>query len=129
MRKCKNCWANLDSGERCDCERERDREKLDRAIGMIADTISTLRVADGLLRECGIVPCANLDYDYDIMGTVYGQHIQLISGREAFERITGEKWEEVPLSEKVKRASTIYRGLKVIELQREGEKHDEADKS
>ena len=29
MMKCENCGANLDSGERCDCER--DREKLDRA--------------------------------------------------------------------------------------------------
>ena len=29
MRKCENCGANLDSGERCDCER--DREKLTRA--------------------------------------------------------------------------------------------------
>ena len=25
MRKCENCGANLDSGERCDCERESDR--------------------------------------------------------------------------------------------------------
>ena len=31
MRKCETCGANLDSGERCDCERERDRVKLDRA--------------------------------------------------------------------------------------------------
>ena len=33
MRKCENRGANLDSGERCDCERdcERDRKKLDRA--------------------------------------------------------------------------------------------------
>ena len=33
MRKCENCGANLDSGERCDCEREseRDREKMTRA--------------------------------------------------------------------------------------------------
>ena len=110
MRKCENCGANLDSGERCDCERE--REKLDRAIGMIAEAISTMRVADGLLRECGIVPCATLDYDYDITDKAHGQHIQLISGREAFERITGEKWE---------RAATIYRGIKIIELQWEGE--------
>ena len=29
MRKCENCGANLDSGERCDCER--DRAKLTRA--------------------------------------------------------------------------------------------------
>ena len=29
MRKCEICWANLDSGERCDCERE--RAKLTRA--------------------------------------------------------------------------------------------------
>ena len=65
MRKCENCGANLDSGERCDCEH--DREKLDRACRMIADAISTMRAADGLLRECGIVPCATLDYDYDIM--------------------------------------------------------------
>ena len=120
MRECENCGANLDSGERCDCER--DREKLDRACGLIAEAISTMRMADGLLRECGIVPCATLDYDYDIMDRTYGRHIQLLSGKEAFERITGEKWEEVPLDEKMKRASTIYRGLKVIELQREGEK-------
>lgn len=122
MRKCENCGANLDSGERCDCERASDKEKLDRACGLIKEAIFTMRVADGLLRECGIAPCATLDYDCDIMDTVYGQHIQLISGGEAFERITGEKWEEVPLSEKVKRAATIYRGLKVIELQWEGEK-------
>lgn len=117
MRKCENCGANLDSGERCDCER--DREKLDRACRMIAEAISTMRMADRLLRECGIVPCATICYDYDIMGRTYGWHIQLLSGKEAFERITGEKWEEVPLGEKMKRASTIYRGLKVIELQRE----------
>lgn len=89
MRKCENCGANLDSGERCDCERESDREKLDRACRMIVEAIFAMRVADGLLRECGIVPCATLDYDYDIMNTVYGQHIQLLSGRKAFERITG----------------------------------------
>ena len=29
MRKCETCGANLDSGERCDCER--DRKKLTRA--------------------------------------------------------------------------------------------------
>ena len=122
MRKCENCGANFDNGERCGCERESDREKLDRACGLITEAISTMRVADGLLRECGIVPCATLDYDYDIMDRTYGRHIQFLSGKEAFERITGEKWEEVPLDEKMKRASTIYRGLKVIELQREGEK-------
>ena len=122
MRECENCGANFDNGERCGCERESDREKLDRACGLITEAISTMRVADGLLRECGIVPCATLDYDYDIMDRTYGRHIQLLSGKEAFERITREKWEEVPLDEKMKRASTIYRGLKVIELQREGEK-------
>ena len=33
MRKCETCGANLDSGERCDCERDRecDRTKLTRA--------------------------------------------------------------------------------------------------
>ena len=33
MRECENCGANLDSGERCDCERDRecDRTKLTRA--------------------------------------------------------------------------------------------------
>lgn len=123
MRKCENCGANLDSGERCDCERESDRGKLDRACRMIADAISTMRVADGLLRECGIIPCATLDYDCDIMDTVYGQHIQILSGREAFERITGEKWkeEQEPVGEKWKRAATIYRGVKITELQWEGE--------
>ena len=44
MRKCENCGANLDSGERCDCE----REKLDRACWMIADAISTMRAAEGV---------------------------------------------------------------------------------
>ena len=120
MRKCENCGANLDSGERCGCEKE--RENLDRAFELIKAAVYNMRVADGLLRECGIVPCATLDYDYNIKDRTYGRHIQLLSGKEAFERITGEKWEEVPLDEKMKRASTIYRGLKVIELQREGEK-------
>lgn len=120
MRKCENCGANLDSGERCDCESE--REKLDRACWMIAEAISTMRVADGLLRECGIKPCATLDYDYDITDSEYGRHIQLASGREAFERITGEKWKIEPVGNEWERAVTIYRGLKVIELQREGEK-------
>ena len=116
MRKCPECGANLDSGERCDCERESDREKFDRAWWLIKEAMYTMRVADRLLRECGIVPCATLDYDYDITNTVYGQHIQLLSGREAFERITGEKWKEEPMGEKWKRAVTIYRGIKVIEL-------------
>nr|DAW08585.1 MAG TPA: RNA polymerase subunit [Caudoviricetes sp.] len=49
MRKCPECGANLDSGERCDCER--DKEKLDRAWGLIKEAISTMRVTDGLLRE------------------------------------------------------------------------------
>ena len=119
MRKCENCGANLDSGERCDCER--DREKLDRACWMIAEAISTMRVADRLLRECGIVPCGGLDYNHDIADK-RGRHIQLHSSREAFERITGEKWEEEPAGDGYIRASTIYRGLKVIELQIEGEK-------
>ena len=122
MRTCPDCGANLDSGERCDCERESDREKLDRACRMIAEAISTMRMADGLLRECGIVPCATVDYDYDIMDRTHGQHIQFLSGREAFERITGEKWKEEPAGDGYIRASTIYRGLKVIELQIEGEK-------
>ena len=120
MRKCETCGANLDSGERCDCER--DREKLDRACGLITEAISTMRVADGLLRECGIVPCATLDYDYDIMYRTYGRHIQFLSGKEAFERITGEKWKDEPVGNGYIRASTVYRGLKVIELRREGEK-------
>ena len=121
MRKCENCGANLDSGERCDCER--DREKLDRACWMIAEAISTMRVADRLLRECGIVLCANLDYDYDIdiMDREYGRHIMFLSGRKAFERITGEKWKEGAEGGQ-KWAETIYRGIKITELQREGEK-------
>lgn len=120
MRKCEICGANLDSGERCDCER--DRENLDRAFELIKEAVYNMRVADGLLRECGIVPCATLDYGCDIPNTVYGQHIQLLSGREAFERITGEKWKEEPMGEKWKRAATIYRGINAIELQWEGEK-------
>ena len=122
MRKCEKCGANIDSGERCDCECESDRETLDRACELINTAICSMQAADGLLRECGIAPCATLDYDCDIMDTVYGQHIQLISGREAFERITGEKWKEEPVGEKWKRAATIYRGIKIIELQWEGEK-------
>lgn len=123
MRKCENCGANLDSGERCDCERESDREKLDRACRMIVKAIFAMRVADGLLRECGIIPCATLDYDHGIMDREHGQHIQLLSGRKAFERITGEKWkeEQEPVGEKWKRAATIYRGVKITELQWEGE--------
>lgn len=123
MRTCPDCGANLDSGERCDCERESDREKLDRACRMIADAISTMRAADGLLRECGIELCGALDYDYDITDITYGQHIQLLSGRKAFERITGEKWkeEQEPVGEKWKRVATIYRGIKTMELQWEGE--------
>lgn len=121
MRKCENCGANLDSGERCDCERESDREKLDRACRMIADAISTMRMADGLLRECGIKPCGNLDYDYDITDREYGRHVMFLSGKEAFERITGEKWKEAAEG-KYKWAETIYRGIKITELQREGEK-------
>lgn len=102
MRKCEICGANLDSGERCDCERDSDREKLDRAIGMIADAISTTPVADGMLMECGIVPCATLDYGYDITGEK-------------------RKEEQEPVGEKWKRAATIYRGVKITELQWEGE--------
>jgi hypothetical protein len=115
MRKCEICGANLDSGERCDCERESDREKLDRACWMIKEAISTMRVADRLLRECGIKPCAILDYDHDITDK-YGRHFQLHSGREAFERITGEKRKEEPTGYDFIRASTIYRGVKIIEL-------------
>ena len=114
MRKCENCEANLDSGERCDCER--DREKLDNACWMIASAISAMRTADGLLRECGIVPCATLDYDIDIMDREYGRHVMFLSGREAFERITGEKWKEAAEG-KYKWAETIYRGIKITELQ------------
>lgn len=121
MRKCENCGANLDSGERCDCERERDREKLDRACELIKTAICTMQAADGLLRECGIIPCATLDYYNDTMDRMYGRHIQLLSGKEAFERITGKKWKEVPVDEKMKRAATIYRGIKVIQLQWEDE--------
>ena len=120
MRKCPDCGANLDSGERCDCES--DREKLDRACWMIKEAMYTMRVADRLLRECGIVPCATLDYDYDVTNTKFGRNIQLLSGGEAFERITGEKWREEPVSYSFTRALTIYRGLKVIELKKKGEK-------
>lgn len=121
MWTCPECGANLDSGERCDCERESDREKLDNACWMIASAISTMRAADGLLRECGIIPCATLDYYNDTTDRMNGRHIQLLSGREAFERITGKKWKEVPVDEKMKRAATIYRGIKVIQLQWEDE--------
>ena len=34
MRECENCGANLDSGERCDCDRDCDR----------ASAISTMRM-------------------------------------------------------------------------------------
>lgn len=119
MRKCEICGANLDSGERCDCERKSDKEKLDRAWGLIKEAISTMRVADGLLRECGIIPCGVLDYGYDITVSEHGRHARLISGREAFERITGEKWQEEPVGYGFTRASTIYRGIKIIELQLE----------
>ena len=37
MRKCENCGANLDSGERCDCERDR--------APAISTAISTMRRA------------------------------------------------------------------------------------
>lgn len=121
MRKCENCGANLDSGERCDCERESDREKLDRAWGLIKEAISTMRMADGLLRECGIIPCGVLDYGYDITVSEHGRHARLISGREAFERITEEKWKEEPAGYGFTRASTIYRGIKITELQPEDE--------
>ena len=121
MRKCEICGANLDSGERCDCEKE--RENLDRAFELIKGAVYTMRVADRLLRECGIVPCANLDYDYDIdiMDREYGRHIMFLSGRKAFERITGEKWKE-GAEGRQKWAETIYRGIKITELQLEGEK-------
>ena len=122
MRKFPECGANLDSGERCDCERESDREKLDRAWWLIKEAMYTMRVADRLLRECGIVPCATLDYEYDVTNTKFGRNIQLLSGGEAFERITGEKWREEPVSYSFTRALTIYRGLKVIELKKKGEK-------
>ena len=121
MRKCPECGANLDSGERCDCERERDREKLDRAIGMIKEAISTMRVADGLLRECGIVLCSTLDYDYDIMDAKFRWHLQILSGKEVFERITGKKWKKTPFANDIKLAATKYRGLKVVELKEEAE--------
>ena len=126
MRKCENCGANLDSGERCDCER--DREKLDRACCMIAEAISTMRMADGLLRECGIVPCATLDYDYDIMDRTYGRHIQLLSGKEAFERITGEKWKDELVGDGYIRASTVYHGLKIMSCKGRARSNEEADK-
>lgn len=116
MWTCPDCGANLDSGERCDCERESDREKLDRACGLITEAIYTMRVADGLLRECGIRPCASLDYDYDITEGEYGRHILFLSGREAFERIIGEKWKEAA-EDKYKWVETIYRGIKITELQ------------
>ena len=121
MRKCENCGANFDNGEHCDCEKE--RENLDRAFELIKGAVYTMRVADRLLRECGIVPCANLDYDYDIdiMDREYGRHIMFLSGRKAFERITGEKWKE-GAEGGLKWAETIYRGIKITELQQEGEK-------
>lgn len=121
MRKCLECGVNLDSGERCDCEKE--RENLDWAFELIKGAVYTMRVADRLLRECGIVPCANLDYDYDIdiMDREYGRHIMFLSGRKAFERITGEKWKEGAEGGQ-KWAETIYRGIKITELQQEGEK-------
>lgn len=121
MRKCPECGANLDRGERCECEKE--RENLDRAFELIKGAVYTMRVADRLLRECGIVPCANLDYDYDIdiMDREYGRHIMFLSGRKAFERITGEKWKEGAEGGQ-KWAETIYRGIKITELQQEGEK-------
>ena len=119
MRKCENCGANLDSGERCGCEKE--RENLDRAFELIKAAVYNMRVADGLLRECGIVPCGDLDYDIDIMDREYGRHVMFLSGRKAFERITGEKWKEGAEGGQ-KWAETIYRGIKITELQREGKK-------
>ena len=119
MRKCENCGANLDSGERCDCER--DREKLDRACELIKTAICTMQAADGLLRECGIVLCSTLDYDHDVMDAKFRWHIEILSGTEVFERITGEKWKEEPVGYGLIRASTVYRGLKIIEQQWEGE--------
>lgn len=119
MRKCEICGANLDSGERCDCERESDREKLDRACELIKTAICTMQTADGLLRKCGIKPSEFLDYGYDIAVSEHGRHARLISGREAFERITGEKWKEESVGNGLTRAFTTYRGLKIIELQPE----------
>nr|DAD86836.1 MAG TPA: RNA polymerase subunit [Siphoviridae sp. ct91l7] len=117
MRKCPECGANLDSGERCDCES--DKEKLDRACELIKTAICSMQAADGLLRECGIKPSEFLDYGYDIAVSEHGRHARLISGRGAFERITGEKWKEEPVGNGLTRAFTIYRGLKIIELQPE----------
>lgn len=122
MRKCENCGANLDSGERCDCERESDREKLDRACGLITEAMYTMRVADRLLRECGIKTSEFLDYGYDITVSEHGRHVRLISGRGAFERITGKKWKEKSVGNGLTRAFTTYRGLKFIEMKPEGEK-------
>lgn len=119
MRKCPECGANLDSGERCDCERESGREKLDRACELIKTAICSMQAADGLLRECGIKPSEFLDYGYDITVSGYGRHARFISGREAFERITGEKWKEESMGNGLTRTFTIYRGLKIIELQPE----------
>ena len=118
MRKCETCGANLDSGERCDCEH--DREKLDRACWMIAEAISTMRMADGLLRECGIEPCPTLDYAYDIMDRTYARPTQIRWGKGACGRISGGQGTGEPLSNDMIRAATVYRGLKNIELQREG---------
>ena len=41
MRKCENCGANLDSGERCDCERESDRAP---AISTAISTMSMTKL-------------------------------------------------------------------------------------
>lgn len=119
MRKCPECGANLDSGEHCDCERKSDKEKLDRACELIKTAICSMQAADGLLRECGIKPSEFLDYGYDITVSGYGRHARLISGRGAFERITGEKWKEESAGNGLTRAFTIYRGLKIVELQPE----------